>query len=282
MEMVKAKVILLALTLAAACACSNRFSWEHFKIDGSRTGVTVPTAANVDTAIGTVDSAGVYTSPNGRVFSEGATPQVAKLLIGVQPDMARLKEVVAYAPKAMSKDKPESELSNFIVDRVFENVSRLCAPSGRKVDVAITNFGGIRVDIPQGDVLLDDIVSMLPFANYLCYVQLEGRDLRAIFEFMAENGVQAVSGAKLVIHNKVLESAEVGGAPIDDNKLYGVATIDFLLDGGDGFKIARNAKDYMISDVRIGDAVLADIRALTAAGKPLEYFTDGRVVRIKD
>jgi 2',3'-cyclic-nucleotide 2'-phosphodiesterase (5'-nucleotidase family) len=234
----------------------------------------------VPEALGVVED-GVYTSPNGTVFNGGSTPEVARLLIEVQPAMARLKEVIAYAPEPMVKHKPEDPLCNFIVDRLFADMSAIAARTGRKVDLAFTNRGGIRQDIAQGDVLLDDIVSMLPFANYLSYVQLEGRDLRNIFEFMAENGIQAVSGARIVIKDKKLVSVEIGGKPLDDDRLYGVATIDFLLDGGDGYKFARNAKDYLLTDIRIGDAVLADIRKMTAEGKELKYFTDGRIVREK-
>lgn len=278
--MVKAKIILAVAGLVLLCSCAHSYKWEKYDIDAHRTGVTVPTATNVTEAIGVVED-GVYTAPNGKVFDSGSTPEVARLLLEVQPAMARLKEVVAYAPEPMVKQKPEDPLCNFIADRLFADVSALVAPSGRKVDVAFTNRGGIRQDIPQGEVLLDDIVSMLPFANYLCYVQLEGRELRNIFEYMAENSIQAVSGARLLIKGKRLVSAEVGGKPIDDDKLYGVATIDFLLDGGDGYKLARNAKDYVLTDIKIGDAILADIRKMTAEGQELKYFTDGRIVREK-
>lgn len=263
------------------CSCSHSYKWQKFDIDGHRTGVTVPTAANINEALGKVED-GVYTAPNGKVFESGSTPEVAKLLIDVQPAMARLKEVVAYAPESMIRGVPESTLGNFIVDRLFADMAKLAAPSGRKVDVAITNRGGIRQDIYKGDVLLDDIVSMLPFANYLCYVQIPGSELRGIFEFMAENKVQCVSGARLVIKDKKLVSAEVAGEPLDESRYYGVATIDFLLDGGDGYKIARGATDYLITDVKIGDAILADIREMTAQGKPLEYYTDGRILIQED
>jgi 2',3'-cyclic-nucleotide 2'-phosphodiesterase (5'-nucleotidase family) len=277
MEMAKTKVIALVAGLALCCSCGHSFKWEKYNIDGHRTGVTVPTATNTAEALGVV-TGDTYTAPNGRRFEGGSTPEVASLLISAQPSMAKLKEVIAYAPEAMIKSRPESTLSNFIVDRLFADVSKLVAPSGRKVDLAITNMGGIRVDLSAGDVLLDDIVSMLPFANYLCYVRLPGKELRGVFETMARNGVQCVSNARLVVKGKQLVSAEIGGVPLDDERMYGLATIDFLLDGGDGYKLARGATDYVISDIKIGDAVLADIRALTAAGKPLEYFTDGRII----
>ena len=281
MEMVKAKVIFICAAAALVCSCTHSFKWQKFSIDGHRTGVTPPTATNVPEALGVVEN-GVYTAPNGKVFDGGATPAVAELLIGVQADMARLKEIVAYAPESMVRSRPECTLYNFIVDRLFADVSKLAAPSGREVDLAITNTGGIRVDIAKGDVLLDDIVSMLPFANYLCYVQIPGSELRGVFEFMAEKGVQCISGARLVIKDKKLVSAVIGGEPLDDERLYGVATIDFLLDGGDGYKLARGAQDYMITDVKIGEAVLADIREMTAEGRPLEYFTDGRILIQED
>jgi len=274
--MVKTKVILLLSAVLVLNSCSYSFKWEKFSIDGHRTGVTVPNAVNVKEALGVVEDC-VYKAPNGKEFKGGVTPKVASLLIDVQPSMAGLKEVVAYAPEPMVSARPEGKLGNFIVDHLFADVSALASASGRTVDLAITNMGGIRVDIAAGDVLLDDIVAMLPFRNYLCYVQIPGSEVRNAFEHMAKNGLQCISGARIVVKDHKLVSAEVGGEPLDDGRLYGVATIDFLLDGGDGFKLARGAQDYMITDIKIGDAILADIRALTAEGKPLEYFTDGRV-----
>jgi len=276
--MVKTKVVTLALAAFALVSCNHKgpftFEWTKYQIDGHRTGVTVPNANNVDEALGTIEN-GVYTSPNGKQFSKGSTPLVAQNLRDVQPDLARLKEVIAYAPREMAKARPESELSNYIVDCIRKWVAD---STGRQVDVAITNFGGIRVDLAKGDILLDDIESMLPFNNYLCYLKLKGSDLQYWFEYMAENAPQCISGAKLVVKDGKLESATIGGKPIDPNKYYGVGTIDFLLDGGDGLKLARNAADYIQTDVKICDAVLADIRRLTAEGKPLEYHTDGRFI----
>lgn len=276
--MVKAKVILMAAAVLALAGCSRGpYSWEWHKhmIDGHRTGVTVPSAANPEKAIGTVKD-GVYTAPNGKVFKGGATPEVARLLTEVQPELAVLKEVIAYAPSPMVKGRPESELSNYIADRLRADVQELVAP--KPVDLAITNFGGIRVDVPAGDVLVDDIVSMLPFKNYLCYLRLKGSDILHWFDYMAQNSVQCISGAQITVEDHKLVSAAIGGKKVDPNKVYGLATIDFLLDGGDGLKLARNAIEYIQSDITIGEAILRDIKALGAAGQPWEYSKDGRCI----
>ena len=273
-DMKSLRILVPLLLLAAACnTVPESYSWEHFEMDGHRTGVTVPAADNVSQALGTVEG-NIYTAPNGRIFRGGSTPKVAELLISVQPDMAYLKEAVAYCPEGMAKYPPESPLSNFIADHLKSATERI---TGRHVDLAITNFGGIRCDLPKGNVLLDDVVSMLPFSNCATWLSVPGSELRKVFEDMAARGPQCVSGAQLEIADGKLVSAKIGGKPIDDRKFYGLATIDFLIDGGDGYKLARGARDYVFTENRIGDIILEDIRAITAAGEPLQYSTDGRV-----
>ena len=275
MEMVQTKVIALASVVLLACSCQYRMSWQKYRMDGHRTGVTAPTAVNVTAALGTVDDS-VYVSPGGRTFPKGsATYAAAADLIAVQPQMAALKEVIGTTSRPMEAQAPESELSNWLVDHLMQDVAEI---TGRQVDVGISNFGGIRVDLPKGDVLMDDLVSMFPFKNYLTYVALKGSDLQAVFDFMAQTRPQVLGGVKFVLTDHHIDTLLVGGKPIDPERVYGVATIDFLLDGGDGLTIAKNARELIITDRLIIDSMLPYARNFAAAGKPIEYFTDGRVV----
>ena len=75
-----------------------------------------------------------------------------------------------------------------------------------------------------------------------------------------------------------LVSAEIDGRPVEEDRYYGVATISFLLDGGDGIAVAQNSRNLRIFDEYILDVMLPYVRSLTAAGKPIEYSTDGRIV----
>ena len=276
--MVKAKVaaaVALALLCAGALRAQERsFSWTQTRMDGTRTGVTSPNADNVREALGEIRGR-KYVAPNGRVFRRGATPAVAKVMIDAQEVMSSVKEVIGYATRDMSARRPESELSNWFIDELMRATEEL---TGRKVDVGITNFGGIRTDFYAGPVIKDDVLSMFPFKNSLCYIALKGTDLRYWFEQMAANGVQAVGGVKLVIKDRKLQEVTVGGEPLDDGKVYGLATISFLLDGGDGLSLARNAVELIDTEKMIIDVMLPYVRRLTAEGKPVEYHTDGRVV----
>ena len=57
MEMVKTRLIPLAALVLLACSCQYEYeySWEKYRMDGHRTGVTAPTAENVDKALGVVN-----------------------------------------------------------------------------------------------------------------------------------------------------------------------------------------------------------------------------------
>ena len=276
MEMVKTKVIALAALTLLACSCHEyTFTWEKYRMDGHRTGVTAPNAENVPQTLGTVNDS-IYNAPNGTVWQQGsATYAVANDLIAVQPLMKDLKTVVGSATRDMVAYAPESELSNWWVDTMMADVARL---TKKKVDVGVLNFGGIRTSLSQGEILLDDFVSMFPFKNDLVYVALKGSDLQEVFNTIAASRPFVLGGVKMVVKQHQIDTLLVGGKPIDPNKVYGVATVDFLLDGGDSLYVAKNARKLIMTDVVIGRAIEAYIRNLTADGKAIEYSTDGRVV----
>jgi len=279
--MVQAKVTFLlgALLLLAGCAPKPDpvyhagFTWEKYRMDGSRTGVTAVVGTEVEAALGSVAD-GVYTAPNGRTFSGGSIVPAAESLISYQDTLAYLKAVVGHCPTGMPREDCNSQLYSWTADALACGVETI---TGKKVDMAVTNRGGIRIDMPKGDVLLDDISSMFPFKNYLCYVSLKGTEVRALLEQFAATSFQALSGVKVVTEDGKLVSVEIGGKPLDDKKTYGVATIDFLLDGGDGISVARNARGLIITEVKVLDWIKNYVGELTAAGKPIECKDSVRV-----
>ncbi len=87
---------------------------------------------------------------------------------------------------------------------------------------------------------------------------------------------------RIVAEDGKLLVAEIGGEPIDDDKVYGLATISYLLGGGDGLSLDYNAVSVDIyKDVDVIDAIMEHVNAETEAGRPIEYDIDGRVI-VKD
>lgn len=276
------KFTVIALALLSFCAVSaygQEKSWECIQMDGSMTGCVSPSKDNVPEALG-VFKGGKYIAPNGKIYKKNSiVAKTARTVLDAQPKMARVKDVIGRSTRAMSAHYPESGLSNWFIDVLMAKTAEL---SGKEVHIGIANFGGIRVDMPEGDIILDDMLSMFPFKNQLAYVEHTGKQIRAILEGMAARRFQVLGGVRVVAEDGKLVSVEIAGEPLDDDKVYGMATISFLLEGGDGLALSKDALYVKVyEDVQIIDAVLEHIEAETKAGRPIEYSTDGRVV-VKD
>lgn len=284
--MAEAKVICMAAAALLLASCATEapapdiqgarfgFTWQKHAMDASRTGVTPVIGNDVAAALGTV-SDGVYTAPNGKVFRKGPVPAAAAALIACQDTLAPLKQVVGHSTRAMKRKGPNSEIACWSADAIAAGVAAI---TGRKVDLALINSGGIRIDMPEGDVLMDDIASMFPFRNYLSYVALKGSDVRTLLSNMAAKGrFQCLSGVKVKAVDGKLTEVLIGGKPLDDKAMYGLGTIDFLLDGGDGFSLARNAKGLIISEYKVLDWMKVYIEGLTAEGRNIECEDTDRI-----
>lgn len=271
------KILFVVLLLCCVSILrAQTYEWKFVPMDGSRTGVRAAGISNIEQALGRT-SWFSYFAPNGKIFRRGSTPKVAKIMLKAQEGMKEVKTVIGYSSKEMIKEYPESALSNWFVDNLMEECPKYF---GKKADIGIANFGGIRLNMPKGEIYKDDILSMFPFKNSLVYVSLKGKDVREILEYMAEKGFQAIGGVRCVAKNKKLISATVNGEPLDDEKIYGVATISFLLDGGDNFYIGKNALEIQTCPCYLYDNILDLVKRLTAQGKAIEYNTDGRVTII--
>lgn len=279
-ELIMKRIAIIAASFLLCFSVSaQEYHWKHVEMDGTRTGCKAPSKDNVAETVGTFKG-GRYIAPDGKTYGRRSiVAKTARVVLDAQPSMARVKDVIGRSTAAMEAEYPESALSNWFIDILMARTEEL---AGKKVDIGIGNFGGIRIDMPEGDIILDDMLSMFPFKNQLAYVEHTGRQIRSILEGMAEDRFQVLGGVRVVAEGGKLVSAEIGGEPIDDDKVYGLATISFLLTGGDGLSLADDALSVtLFENEDIIDAVLAHVYAETAAGRPIEYQADGRVI-IKD
>ena len=270
----KKLIVLLTVSLVALLpAGAFGFKWKQIPVDASRTGVTCPSASNVAEAMGGMKGR-IYVAPNGRTFKgRTATAKVARLMLDAQPGMAEVKEVIGVCPTGLERGGDESLLGDWAVDILMEAAEK---EFGRKADIGVLNHGGIRIDMPQGEVLMDDLMSMFPFKNYLNMVTMKGTEVKALFNRMGRRP-QVVGGVKLVVKDGEVLELLVGGEPVDDDRVYSVATIDFLLTGGDGIFSGREFEQTYESELKVFDVMLNHVRELTAAGLPIAKERDGRV-----
>ncbi|MBP5636168.1 MAG: 5'-nucleotidase C-terminal domain-containing protein [Bacteroidales bacterium] len=218
-------------------------------------------------------------SRSKRVFADtSATAAAVQLLKDCEPGMAKYKEVIAHS--AGQYDNPRNQcdlpLGNLMADIMRERGTR---EFGVKMDVAICNYGGIRIPMPQGPVTLGDIHAMFPFDNVIAYVKITGEELTRLMEQLAKTeAFQPVSGVRVKVKDHALKEFTVGGKPVNPKKIYNMTTVDFLLTGGDQLYIGAMATDVVMSEVTMRDMMLDYVKAREAKHQKITAFADGRVV----
>ena len=200
----------------------------------------------------------------------------ATLAIGkYAPMMAPLQEIIAYTDEEYEKGYPESGLSNFAADIIREAAEEW---TGESVDLALTNFGGIRTSLPKGAVRVYDILSIFPFENRIVVFDIKGDDLYAFFKRMASRRVEALSNIRLKVDAQgQITFFHIGSQPIDPDRIYRFATIDFLFDGGDSIDLKQAASNVRYSNILIRDAVETRIRRMGLNNEIISLHEDGRV-----
>lgn len=121
-------------------------------------------------------------------------------------------------------------------------------------DVAFENAGGIRASVKSGEITYGDIISVSPYGNYIVTKQVTGKQLKEIIETSIDIQIQCIAandsgdydawpqssgsylqtGGITVLYNPALEkgsrviSIKVGESPLDEEKLYTVATNNYV------------------------------------------------------
>lgn len=207
-------------------------------------------------------------------FDSGTDRTAAKIIEKYSPMIAPLQEIIGYSEAEYEKARPESGLSNFAADIIRETAEQAC---GQHVDVGLTNFGGIRTSLPKGAVRVYDIFSIFPFENHIVIFDIKGSDLLKFFMQMAARP-EALSNIYLVAKNSKIVTLRIGDQPFDADRTYKMATIDFLMDGGDGVSFTKCAMNKIETGILIRDAIADHIRRMNAEGKTIRLFKDSRVI----
>lgn len=209
------------------------------------------------------------------------TPIIAKY----KPEVDKYSEPIGYCPTGLLRGYPVAPMSSWAVDafreyaqRWIDTTSRKDIDKNTKIDFALMNFGGIRTEMPKGNVSKYDILSIFPFDNYLVIEEMDGDKVRMLMEFFAKTRGQVMSNVCLHIDGDSVKECLIGGEPLDDNRKYVVATIDFLYQGGDNLYPLKYSNWMVDTRKKMMDIFIEYIQNLTAQGKKIEKTTDNRLV----
>lgn len=162
-------------------------------------------------------------------------------------------EVIAKVPFKLEGEREdvrmrETNLSNLITDAMLKATD---------ADIAITNGGGIRASIEAGDITKGDILTVLPFGNFICTIEISGQAVIDALEhglntypelaghFSQVAGINVAFDPNQPAGSRIISVNLSNGEPIDKNAKYKVATNDFMAIGGDEYTMFANNSAYM-------------------------------------
>jgi 2',3'-cyclic-nucleotide 2'-phosphodiesterase (5'-nucleotidase family) len=208
-------------------------------------------------------------------------PTIASIIKPYNDEITKkMSEVIGEALVDLDQSKirlEETNLGDFIADWMRETA---------KADITITNGGGIRASIPKGPISVGTIYTVLPFNNLILLLELKGSDILAALEngfsqYEAKAGrFPQISGIRVKVNlnnppgKRVVEVTLTDGTPLDPNKVYKVATNDFMAAGGDGYTVFKNALSVKIVT---GNYMRDDLVSYIKANPKVYKEVDGRI-----
>ena len=188
----------------------------------------------------------------------------------------RLAEVVGHATDDFFKADPEGGLDNLVADALLAVVQDAAeAP----VDVVLVNEGGLRVPLAAGPIRMRHAYELLPFENYVTVLSLTGEQMERLADEIARANGEPIAGWTMELEGEDATNVRVGGEPVDPGRVYRLATVDYLVDGGGTWSVlweagARERKDLpmLIRDVFV--SYLREVGTVTPT-------LDGRIRRIR-
>jgi 2',3'-cyclic-nucleotide 2'-phosphodiesterase (5'-nucleotidase family) len=204
-----------------------------------------------------------------------ANPEMIALVESYKTKLdSEMNEPIGTATQTLIKGFPQSLLSNFSADAMKEIAGNLWG----NVDFAVVNNGGLRSTLNKGTITVRNLYEIYSFDNRLVLLELPGKAVKEFFDFIAFNGGQGLSkDIRLVIKVRDVESLEIGGKPVDENKTYRIATLDYLAEGNDGMVAFRKAVNRLDSEKTLRDLMIQYIKKLTANNQEANAILDNRI-----
>jgi 2',3'-cyclic-nucleotide 2'-phosphodiesterase (5'-nucleotidase family) len=130
-------------------------------------------------------------------------------------------------------------------------------------EVAFTNGGGLRADIPAGDLTYGRLFEAMPFDNRFALVTVKGKHIRRLVTTNLQRSGGIFSWGGLTAKARCKDGAlgvdiKIKGKPLADDANYTIVTSDFLASGGDGVIGKLKLPD---GSIKMTDSIIRDAMA---------------------
>ncbi|HBB6712155.1 TPA: bifunctional UDP-sugar hydrolase/5'-nucleotidase [Serratia marcescens] len=136
---------------------------------------------------------------------------------------------------------------------VQTNLARVMLAAQREradADFAVMSGGGVRDSIESGDITYKNVLKVQPFGNTLVHVDMKGSEVEQYLAVVAnmkpDSGAYAqFANVSLVADGTGVSEVKINGQPLQADKTYRMATLNFNALGGDGYPKLDRLPSYV-------------------------------------
>lgn len=174
---------------------------------------------------------------------------------------ASMNQVLSYSTGKYSKTNGElnTAVGNLMADAVFERISPVLKQRyNLDLDIVLLNHGGIRAPLPQGPILMKTPFNIMPFENKVVVTQMRGDAIINMTRYLAKvQRAHPISGMTLEISKLgKISLFEIQNKPFDSQKIYNVATSDYLYKGGDRMDFFQSSDTVFDMNYKIRNVLI--------------------------
>ena len=186
-----------------------------------------------------------------------------------------MNEVIGQVEKELTKAQPESTMGNWFADLLYEQSEKKL---GRKIDFAIVNQGGMRIQsIPKGPITKRKVFELMPFDNMVTVVEIDGVTLHQLFDLMAEKGGWPISkSVSFSIVEQKAVNIKIDNASLNNDQTYYVSMSDYVANGGSDCHFLKELPREDLG-IFLRDLIIEHIEEKTAQNQTLTAKIEGRV-----
>ena len=172
-----------------------------------------------------------------------------------------LDSVISYAKDTYSKSDGElnTAIGNLFADVIYEQTNPIFkSRTGHDIDMVLVNHGGIRAIISKGNITIRTAYEIMPFENSIVVVAMKGSSVNQLIDYLLmAKRPHPISKLNITVDSDFnLINASINKKPIDPERVYYVATNDYLYNGGDSMTFFQNNEDVHIMNYKIRNAFL--------------------------
>jgi len=172
-----------------------------------------------------------------------------------------MNAVLSYAPETYTKNDGEynTAIGNLMADIVYSQGNIVFNKrTNKNIDAVILNHGGIRSIISKGNITTETAFQVMPFENSIVVVALKGQQLDSMADYLRHaKRAHPISGMELELDRDFnITKTLVKGENIIKDKIYYLATNDYLYDGGDRMRFFKPNDSVYHLNYKIRNAMI--------------------------